>query len=124
MSFELVGIAGGVSAVIGALFMLGKMVRGMWKFLRRTGHALDLIIGVPAIGESPEKPGVIKRLETLEERTQSIAKEVRPNGGSSLRDAVEDTKAMVERVEETLSAQIQNAIRDHESLHHEKGSPR
>lgn len=118
MSFELVGIAGGVSAVIGALFMLGKMVRGMWKFLRRTGHALDLIIGVPAIGESPEKPGVIKRLETLEERTQSIAKEVRPNGGSSLRDAVEDTKAMVERVEESLSAQIQNAIRDHEKSHH------
>lgn len=123
MSFEIVGIAGGVSAVIGALFMLGKMVRAMWKFLRRTGHALDLIIGVPAIGESPERPGVVKRLETLEEKTQAIAKEVRPNGGSSLRDAVEDTKAMVERVEETLSAQIQNAIRDHEKAHH-KGAVR
>ncbi|HET9788331.1 MAG TPA: hypothetical protein VFP47_14435 [Pyrinomonadaceae bacterium] len=120
MGIEIVGIAGGVGAIIGALFMTGRAVRVMWKFLRRTGHALDIIIGVPAIGESPERPGVVKRLDMLEEKTQSIAKEVRPNGGSSLRDTVESTKVMVKRVEESLSAKIESTIRDHESLHHRK----
>lgn len=88
-------VAAAISAIIGTLLMLGKVVTLVWKLNRRVGHALDIIIGAPAVGEIPERPGVMARLERIE-------KEVKPNGGTSIKDQVSSIKQSIERVDGLL----------------------
>jgi hypothetical protein len=96
---ELLRIVTLSSTVIGALFMFGKLTRVVWRFNRRVGHAIDVIIGVPAIGEAPERPGVIARLEKIE-------REIQPNHGTSMRDTINVIRESVARVESTLQQHI------------------
>lgn len=97
--FQAGAIAAAISAIIGTLLMLGKVVRLVWSFNRRIGHALDLIIGAPAVGEIPEKPGVVARLERIE-------KEVRPNGGGSMKDQVSKIQESVDTIDSLLKQHL------------------
>lgn len=84
-----------ISVVISALFAIGKFIRHITQAIRRLGHALDILIGVPQIGEIPERPGIIARLAKIEA-------EVRPNHGTSMRDTVDDIKTTSARVDCTV----------------------
>lgn len=88
-----------LSVIGGALLVAAKIGSSLWQLNRRIGRALDIILGTPAIGETPERPGIVARLERIE-------KEVRPNGGTSMRDTVGDIQAAVDRVEATLERHI------------------
>lgn len=74
------------SAVAGIAF-------GAWRAVRsRVIPYLNGIKALPAICSSMPSPS---RMQAMEQTLASIAKEVRPNGGSSLRDAVERTEKSV-----------------------------
>lgn len=85
-----------ISAVLSALFAVSKFIRYLTRAVRRIGHALDILIGVPRIGETPERPGVLARLAKIEA-------EVRPNHGTSMRDTVDTIKATSAHVAITVS---------------------
>lgn len=63
------------------------------RLLKRLGDAFDDWQGQPARPGVPERPGVMRRLEMIES-------ELHPNGGSSLRDAINRTGKRSERNEE------------------------
>lgn len=75
---------------IGALI---SMVFGFWKFvwpvlkvirniLQRLEATVDVVLGTPG------QPGLQAQLEELRNQLNSVVKEVRPNGGNSMNDAV------------------------------------
>lgn len=75
---------------IGALI---SMAWGFWKFvwpvllvIRRILHRLEATVDV-VLG-TPEQPGLQEQLEELRKQLNSVVKEVRPNGGNSMNDAV------------------------------------
>lgn len=68
-------------------------LRWGWRILTRTTHFLDDFMGEPARQGVPERPGVMKRLQCLTEEIAKIQAQVIPNGGSSLRDAVDQLTA-------------------------------
>lgn len=52
------------------------------KFTRRVVHVVDDIVGVPAQNGEPAIPGISHRLALIEA-------ELKPNGGSSMRDKID-----------------------------------
>lgn len=78
-----------LGAVAAALTTIGVFIPRAARQIRRVGHVIDQWIG------SPDNPGVIDRLVELERRTG----ELKPNGGSSLADAVHRIDASTERIE-------------------------
>lgn len=88
-------------AVATALIAVGTVVifGGRWAFrtLRRIDVFLDDWYGEPARPGQPARPGVPERLEAIENRVGRVETQLRPNGGSTLRDAVA-------RIEETVRA--------------------
>lgn len=93
-------VAGSVVAVSGALAAVAglmiKTVRSVRALLRGTGEFLDDWRGEPGRDGVPQRLGVMHRLADIEAgqaaaaaRLDRIEREVRPNGGSSLRDAVD-----------------------------------
>lgn len=81
----LAGVAGGVVVVGGALVGSGRWVV---RRVRGLGEFLEDWRGVPARPGFPARPGVPARLESIERRVAGIEKELHPNSGSTLRDAV------------------------------------
>lgn len=63
--------------------------RAAWRLIRRVINFLDDFLGEPARAGVAARPGVMDRLSTLETSVASIAVEVHPNGGKSLRDEVQ-----------------------------------
>jgi len=70
--------AAGIVSAIGVLFVALRKVSG---FFRRSVHLFDEILGKEGYGGLPDTPGMSARIAAIEA-------ELRPNGGSSLRDAV------------------------------------
>lgn len=75
---------------IGALI---SMAWGFWKFvwpvlkvirsiLQRLEATVDVVLG------TPQQPGLQEQLEDLRKQLNAVVKEVRPNGGASMNDAV------------------------------------
>lgn len=111
-------IAGGVVVVGGA----GALIAGFMRWLARTGKNVadikDDLLGEPARDGVPERPGVMKRLAGVDVRLDGIesaqaamAAELQPNGGGSMRDAVnrletgqEATNARLTALESRLTA--------------------
>lgn len=69
---------------VGVVSALGIMARWVVPFLRRVGHLVDDLTGEPARPGHRARPGVMERLETLEERTGELVR----NSGSSIKDVV------------------------------------
>lgn len=80
---ELGKVAAALAALAGLAILLGKAVRGMIRTVRKLGRLADEVLG------DGTRPGWGARLTALEKSTASVAEAVRPNGGSSMRDAVD-----------------------------------
>jgi hypothetical protein len=89
---RLIEWAGGIVAVLGALSAVFLAGQRLWKFVRLSVHAFETIVGTP---EKAGKPG--SGMPGMADRLDSVEKELRPNGGGSLRDVV-DTAAKEARV--------------------------
>ena len=68
-------------------------LRWGWRALSRVTRFLDDFMGEPARAGVAERPGVMARLQSLTEEVTQIRAQVIPNGGSSLRDAVDRVSA-------------------------------
>lgn len=87
---ELGKAAGALVAISGLLVLLAKAVRGVLRTGRKLTRVADEVLG-----DGDERPGWGKRLTAIEtdvsslrDKVREIQHEVRPNGGSSMRDEV------------------------------------
>lgn len=95
----LLAAAAAITAVTAALAAVGKAVRWVIRTARKLGRLADELLGVPAEGGKPAQPGLLSRLARVEATQQKIlttlqeitttVEELRPNGGSSMRDKVD-----------------------------------
>lgn len=82
----------------GAALMVRRGIRSMLHASRRLVHLIDDIAGEPAHGDQPARPGLMARLANIESRL-TVLEELRPNGGSSIKDKVDQlAAAATERV--------------------------
>lgn len=94
------------AAILGALAGIGKAVLYVFNVLRRFNRWLDDWEGEPPRPGFPAgRPGVldrialiesrVERMPAVEERLERLEAQMMPNGGGSLRDAVDRTAAAV-----------------------------
>lgn len=96
--------AAAVAAIAGLVVLLGKAVRAMLRTMRRLGRLTDEVLG-----DGDERPGWGQRLTAIERRlsrveatSATVAAEVKPNGGASLKD-------QITRIEEATGASREGA---------------
>ena len=82
-----------------------------WRVASRTTRFLDDYFGEPPQGGLPAKPGVMARLQTVEEVVtkvaedlSKVARETKPDGGSTMRDAVARTEQAVIEIRDEQAA--------------------
>jgi hypothetical protein len=81
---------GGVISVLGTVgTVVWRAGRSVHRVVGRTGQFLDDWYGEDGRPGVPARPGVMMRLASLEDGLDHVRHEVRPNSGSSLRDAVD-----------------------------------
>ncbi len=101
----MVEVAGTVTAVVGGGTAAGYAGRSLWRGLRRVSAVIDLLGGRPPRfeGDPEARPSLPehlagidarlargdRRFDEIGARLAGIAKELHPNGGSSLRDQVD-----------------------------------
>ena len=62
------------------------LMKWAWNTITRTGRFLDDYFGEPAREGMAARPGVMGRLQSLEDKLSAVLSETRPNGGGSFRD--------------------------------------
>lgn len=85
--------------MVTALSMIAKFV---WPVIKKWADLADDLMGEKARPGVPARPGLMERMATVEEKTESIHHEMFPNSGGSLRDAVDRQEQATARVEEKL----------------------
>ncbi|MFD8529401.1 hypothetical protein ACFV0L_18475 [Streptosporangium canum] len=88
--------------IAGGLTLLGLLSKGgawLWRTFGALKNFLDDWQGESERPGVPARPGIAARIAQIED-------ELRPNHGSSLRDAVNRTESGVRRVEDTLAAHL------------------
>lgn len=92
-----------IAAMLGLAAGLGRAAVWVWAILRKVGRMTDDLTGEPARPGFPATPGVLERLtgiesglllltprlDAMEERLGQLEAQMRPNGGATLRDAVD-----------------------------------
>lgn len=95
-----------ITAMLGAAAALIRAVVWVWLQLRKVGRLADDLTGEPARPGFAATPGVLERLtgiesglatlapvtarlDALERRFEAVEAQMHPNGGSTLRDAVD-----------------------------------
>ena len=81
--------AAAAAGLTGVLAGVWRLVRAVRRVLHRVEEIVDDWQGVPGRAGVPARPGVMQRLDGLERAVVAIADEMRPNSGSSLRDALD-----------------------------------
>ena len=67
------------------------LARWAWKLGTRIMRFFDDYFGTPAHDGVPARPGVMSRLQSMEQNVRVISDETKPNGGTSMRDLVHRT---------------------------------
>lgn len=86
--------------------------RWAWRILKRTTHFLDDYFGEPERDGLVARPGVMARLQDLTDDLTSVRAQVFPNGGTSLRDAVDHVAADLTAHREVTSPAIRQLTED------------
>lgn len=111
---QVLAVAIAVTAMISAGAAIGRAGVWLWQIMRRLARLADDLMGEPARGHQPARSGVLDRIGALENlvtarldaldvaqtgvaervaanetRLAAIEAQLRPNGGASLRDAVD-----------------------------------
>jgi len=106
------------AAIIGALVVIGRAVYWLWQVFRALARLADDLTGEPQRNGFPERPGVLERLSRIEAavvpvpvleerlaamdaRLAAIEGQMQPNGGGSLRDAIDKLVPPTSRMEES-----------------------
>ena len=105
----LVALLALTSAVVGLGAWIGRWA---WRILSRTTRFLDDFFGEPSHDGLPPKPGVMARLEVLTEDVNRVRNQVIPNGGSSLRDAVDRVAVDLKEHREATTPAIRQLTAD------------
>ena len=100
----------GPAWITAALALAGAVVgciawgaRWGWRIVSKIMRLVDDFLGEPARAGVPERPGVMTRLQDLTEEVAKVRAQVIPNGGSSLRDAVDRVSMDLKLVAEDLT---------------------
>ncbi|MEU6594797.1 hypothetical protein ABZ923_37320 [Streptomyces sp. NPDC046881] len=80
---------GAISLVVGLGTALWRVGRAVSHLFRRASQFFDDWYGEEARPGVRARPGIMVRMEGMEERVSQVWHEVFPNGGGSLRDAVD-----------------------------------
>jgi hypothetical protein len=106
-----------VTAAIAFFTALGAllvwMLRWAWRIISRIIRFLDDYFGTPGHEGVPARPGVMSRLQSVEQTLATVAAETKPNNGTTLRDVLHDTRDDVSEVKNTvadLSKRVDSAI--------------
>ncbi|MCG5220255.1 hypothetical protein [Streptosporangium sp. KLBMP 9127] len=91
---EILAVCGALVVLAGGTVVAVKILRGMKRF----GDFVDDWQGEPARRGVPARLGVMERLERIEAQ-------LKPNGGTSLRDAVNRVEKTTARLDEHLTPQ-------------------
>jgi hypothetical protein len=91
-----------ITAMVGALFAIGKLVIYMWHATRKIVRMADDLAGEPPRGQDPGRPGVLDRLAAIE-RTDTEHLQVLDNLSTRL-TAIESILATQDALEARLSA--------------------
>lgn len=98
-----------VTAIAGIASAVGFKTWG-WPRVKRLGHGCaSFSRGVRAISQLGEMLPAIGHLAAMEKTLATIQKEVLPNGGSSMRDAVNLCRDIAMRTEETLALWVNSS---------------
>ncbi|MEV4245218.1 hypothetical protein AB0J63_17605 [Streptosporangium canum] len=85
-----------VAVALATLAAGAAVVTKLFALIKRVHDWLDDWQGEPARAGVPARPGVMARLEAIEAQ-------LKPNGGSTARDAVDRVERVVNRVERVLA---------------------
>ena len=83
---------------------LWPVVRLAWRSLNRTQDFFDDWNGHPPRPGVPERPGVMARLSAIEDIGAGLQDQMRLNGGSSLRDVVQQTAGDMQGLKRDVAA--------------------
>jgi hypothetical protein len=83
------------AAVVAAVGLLWRPVRSIARLFRALGHFLEDWNGTPARPGHDQVLPFPERMRLVEDTVGEIRKEVFPNGGASLRDAVTEVRDRV-----------------------------
>jgi hypothetical protein len=90
---------GGIAALVTGVTVIWVGLRkagvNIVRFVRRTVHLVDDLIGEPERPGVEGRPGVMERLAGIEDRLGAVEHEVQHNNGGSLKDAVRRTENAV-----------------------------
>ncbi|MDT0306880.1 hypothetical protein RM780_07875 [Streptomyces sp. DSM 44917] len=81
-------LAGAAAAGAAVLAAAWRGVRAVARVVGRVDEVVDDWQGTPSRPGVEARPGVLERLAGIEARVTRIEHEMKPNGGASLRDAV------------------------------------
>lgn len=85
-------VCGAIVAAGAALEVLRRWGLAVIRTMRRLGRLADDLLGEPARGTEPARPGLMDRVADINRRLADVEavvlKELRPNGGSSIKDQV------------------------------------
>lgn len=80
-----------ITAIIAAIGALGGAIRWLVPRLRKFGHLLDALVGVPEDG----RPSIVAKVDAALVGVEEIRRQVYSNGGESLRDQVDKVRTQV-----------------------------
>ena len=102
----------GAAGVVSAVAVIWKQaILPVMHLVEEMKDFLDDWKGEPKRPGVPRRMGVLERLEEHDSELRMIRSEVKPNGGASLRDAVNRTEGKVTQMAETLD-QVQQSHED------------
>ena len=82
-----------IVAILGLLGALWRLVRPLRRIVQLVDMFWEDWQGTPGRPGVPPRPGVMARLDRIEDRVGIVVHEVRPNGGGSMRDAIDRVDA-------------------------------